>query len=321
VITGSGFPIDATRLPAVRIGEADARVVHASPREIGVIVPGGLPGGRTPVRVEHVPGETVYVETGRLLATDLHLVDSPVFDGSGHLYATYSGTRGERVAASLFRLGADGAREPLPVEILNPTSMAIDRDGRLFVSSRFEATIYAVDPGGAAEVYASDLGVPCGLAFGPDGRLYVGDRSGSILALTKDRQTRVVVTLPPSVAAYHLAFGPDGHLYVTAPTLSSHDVVYRVELGGRVSTLCSGFGRPQGLAFDDRGDLYVVDALAGASGLYRLSLDAPDPVPELVLAGSGLIGVALDPAGGLVVASGQSIYRLDVPLRAPAVRT
>jgi sugar lactone lactonase YvrE len=175
--------------------------------------------------------------------------------------------------------------------------------------------VYRVEPDGAAEVLASDLGVPCGLAWGPDGALYVGDRSGSVLSLSADRQTKVVVTLPPSVAAYHLAFGPDRSLYVTAPTMSTHDAVYRVELNGRVSTVSSGFGRPQGLAFDHQGWLYVVESLAGVSGLYRLRIDVPDAAPEHVLAGVGLIGLAFDPTGGLVMASSQAVYRLDVPLR------
>ena len=73
----------------------------------------------------------------------------------------------------------------------------------------------------------------------------------------------VLATLPPSVAAFHLAFGPDGYLYVTAPTLGTHDAVYRITPDGEVSPFCAGFGRPQGLAFDAAGHLYVVDALAG----------------------------------------------------------
>ena len=54
----------------------------------------------------------------------------------------------------------------------------------------------------------------------------------------------------------------------------------------------SGFGRPQGLAFDSQGALYVVEALAGWSGLYRLR---PDGTAELVVAGPSLVGVAFNP--------------------------
>jgi len=69
------------------------------------------------------------------------------------------------------------------------------------------------------------------------------------------------------------------------------------------------FGRPQGLAFSPDGALHVIDALAGASGLYRFaSLDAE---PELVVSGGSLVGVAFGPAGELVVASNDTVYRFD----------
>jgi hypothetical protein len=59
----------------------------------------------------------------------------------------------------------------------------------------------------------------------------------------------------------------------------------------------------------------VVDALAGASGLYRIDISQPDPAPELVLAAPGLVGLAFDPDGGLVLASEDAVWRLDVDRR------
>jgi hypothetical protein len=71
----------------------------------------------------------------------------------------------------------------------------------------------------------------------------------------------------------------------------------------------TGFGRPQGLAFDPRGDLFVVEALAGVSGLYRLSPGSD--VPELMLAGPNLVGVAFGSNGTVVVCSNDTAYRLS----------
>jgi sugar lactone lactonase YvrE len=191
--------------------------------------------------------------------------------------------------------------------------MAFDAAGRLYVSSRFDGSVYRVDRDGAVTPFATDLGVACGIAFGPDGALYVGDRSGSILRV-RDGAATLLANLPPSVAAFHLAFGPDGHLYVTAPTLSATDCVYRISPEGAVERFAEGFGRPQGIAFDAQGNLYVVDALAGDSGLYRLDRDDSGR-RELVVAGGSLIGLAFDPRGGLVLASSDSAYRFDVPVR------
>ena len=75
-----------------------------------------------------------------------------------------------------------------------------------------------------------------------------------------------------------------------------------------------GFGRPQGLAFDSTGALYVVEALAGHVGLYRLDVTQSRPQPELVLAAPSLVGVAFAPDGGLVVCSNDTVWRLDCQL-------
>jgi sugar lactone lactonase YvrE len=130
-----------------------------------------------------------------------------------------------------------------------------------------------------------------------------------------DKRVDIFATLPPSVAAFHLAFGPDACLYVTAPTFAMHDPVYRITPDRLVETLYDGFGRPQGLAFDSAGLLYVVEALAGSSGLYRLDISRSPVVPELVLSAPALVGVALDPHGGLVLATNDTVWRLDVDVK------
>ncbi len=311
-IHGTGFPVTGDRLPEVRIGERTAQVVCASPTLLGVIVPDEVAGGRLPIRIAGMAGETVFADVGAPVATGIHQVDNPALDAEGTLYLTYSGTRGERVPVSIFRVGPAGTREPFASGIVNPTSMAFDRRGVLHVSSRFDGTVYRVSAHGDVEAFVGDLGIACGLAFGADGTLFVGDRAGTVFAVSPAGETRPFATLPASVAAFHLAIGPDGALYATAPTLSAHDAVYRIDAAGTVDRFCTGFGRPQGLAFDARGDLYVVEALAGASGLYRVQRDRP---PELVLAGPGLVGVAFDSRGGVVVASNDTAWRVAAAVR------
>jgi sugar lactone lactonase YvrE len=156
------------------------------------------------------------------------------------------------------------------------------------------------------------LGVACGIAFAPDGTLFVGDRGGTIFRVGPARRVAPFATLPSSIAAFHLAMGPDACLYATAPTFGTYDRVYRISRDGEVSTVSSDFGRPQGLAVDDQGDVYVVDAVAGGSGLYRLR---EGHARELVLSAPALVGVVLDPRGGLVVSSSDTAYRLDVPVK------
>jgi sugar lactone lactonase YvrE len=309
-IEGTGFPIDQPQLPVVRIGETRARVVYASSTMLAALVPPGLDGGRTTVRIDGVPGETVYLDVAVPFATGLHQVDNPVFDREGNLYVTYSGTRGQQVPVSIFRVLRNGTRETFCTDLVNPTSMAVAPDGSLYVSSRFEGTVYRVGADGKIQPFATDLGVPCGLAFDREGTLFVGDRSGTIFRVSPAGEAARLATLPSSVAAFHLAFGPDDALYVTAPTLAPYDSVFRIDRDGGVTTRYTGFGRPQGIAFDTRGELHVVEALAGASGLYRLPDEGP---PEMVLAGPGLVGVAFDNRSGIVVCSSDTAYRVPLP--------
>ncbi len=310
-ISGSGFPVEP--LPEVRIGGTSARLLRASSQALVSVVPNGLDGGRTAIRVDGVAGETAYIEVGAPLATGLHQVDNPAFDSEGNLYVTFSGARGQESPVSVFVVRPDGSREPFVSGLPNPTSMAFGTDGQLYVSSRFDGSVHRVARDGSVMAFATDLGVACGIAFGPDGALYVGDRSGSILRV-ENGDVSLFATLPASVAAFHLAFGPDQALYVAAPTLSSRDPVYRIPRAGSVEVFHDGFGRPQGLAFDSEGRLYVVDSLAGSSSVYRFVLGQGGG-PEQVVVGGSLIGLAFDPRGGLVLSSSDTAYRLDVPLR------
>lgn len=308
-IDGEGFDVGPGRLPGVTIGGQPVRLARASPSSLVVQIPEGLPGGLQAVAVEGVEGATAFVTVGTMLANGIHQVDSPAFDRGGRLYATLSGGRGQDTPVSVFRIDREGSREALVSGIANATSLAFDAADVLHISSRFEGAVYKVAGDGTFAQRADELGVACGLAFGGDGALYVGDRSGTIFRLPDGgSDPEVFATLPGSIAAFHLAMSPDGILHVTAPTLNSADAVYRVTPDGTASRWAEGFGRPQGLAFDEAGRLHVVDALAGNSGLYRLT---PDGQRDLVVSGLGLIGVAFDPLGGFVVCTSDTIYRFD----------
>ena len=307
VLEGAEFPVDGPRLPEVHIGGADARVVHASSSSLSVIVPGGLDGGPTPIRIEGMTGETLFVDVAAPLATGLHQVDNPVFDRHGNLYVTYSGTRGQQVPVSIFRVRPNGTRETFSSGIVNATSMAIDDRDRLYVSSRFEGTVYRIGADGSFETFATDLGIACGLAFSKSGELFVGDRSGTIFKVDGSGKAEAFATLPSSVAAFHLGIAPDGVIWATAPTLSTYDPIYTVAPDGKVSTVDVRFGRPQGIAFNPNGDPFVVEALAGSSGVYRIARDGST---ELVLTGPSLIGLAFDSFGTMVVCSNETAFRL-----------
>jgi sugar lactone lactonase YvrE len=152
------------------------------------------------------------------------------------------------------------------------------------------------------------MGIATGLAFDSKRNLFVGDRSGTIFKISPDRQIFVFATLEPSIAAYHLAFSPAGELYVSGPTTSSFDRILRIDHQGEVSVFYRGLGRPQGLAFDAGGNLYVAASKGGRRGIVRIT---PGGEADVVLSGSGLVGLALLPTRRAVLTTTNALFSLD----------
>lgn len=308
-IQGSGFDPNRAHSHRVLFADAQARVASVSSDSISVVVPPG--SGQVAVRVEldDAVSEPFDVSLALTVAEELHPVSNPVFDGEGNLFVTFSGSRGQKVPVSIFRIDPKGNVKPFLSEVMNPTGLAFDREGYLYISSRQEGSVYRVSPERDVELVVDELGVATGLAFDPEGILYVGDRQGTIFRIERNGEPRSFCQLPPSIAAYHLAFHPNGDLFVTGPTLSSVDSVYRILSDGKVETFHIGFGRPQGLAFDTDGNLYVAEALAGDSGVYCI---AQDGARSCFISAPPLVGLAFDGNGGVSLAGTSSVFHLDV---------
>jgi hypothetical protein len=304
VVEAGDAPFPADPLPRFSIGSTEVRLSSASSRRLAAVVPPGTGSGLVPLRVND-GGPVDRLEVGVRWADGLHQVDSPAFDRDGNLYVTFSGTRGQSVPVSVFRIRPGAPAEPFASGIVNATSLAFDPFGDLCVSSRFDGAVYRVARDGTIEKVASDLGVACGVAFAPDGTMFVGDRTGTLFRVNAAGRVVPFAILPPSIAAFHLAVGPEEEVYVSGPTLSTRDPIYRVDRRGDVAVYAEGFGRPQGLAVAADGTLYAADSLAGASGVFRV---VPGRRRELMVAGDGVIGLAFHPAGGAAVASGDAVY-------------
>jgi sugar lactone lactonase YvrE len=252
---------------------------------------------------------TVFV--GRKIISDVHPVANPAFHPTdGSLYVTRSGSRGEHVPVSIFRVDSDGAVEEFSGDILNPTGMAFDALGRMYVTSRFDGVVYRVSPVREVVTFAEDLGIATGLAFNSQGRMFVGDRSGTIYRVNEIGGVEKWAEHEPSVSAYHLAFGSDDCLYVTGPTVSSFDAITRFDEDGNASTFYRGLGRPQGMAFDRDGNLYVAASLRGSRGIVRIATDGSDA--ELFVAGMNVVGLAFGPSGEVAVATNEGVYNLPM---------
>ncbi len=307
-ISGSGLRPNELRRPKVQFGEVEASVVVSSDVFLVARVPEGATSGPVVVATDGHVSNGLPVKVGSLIAENLHPVTNPALDFEGNIYTTFSGSRGQKVPVAIFKIDTNYNVKPFVVEMMNATSIAFDRDGQMYVSSRHDGAVYRVAPNGTMTTYAEGMGVATGIAFDREQSLYVGDRNGTIFKISRDQQMFVFATLEPSVSAYHLAFGPRGDLFVTGPTTSSFDKVCKIDPNGTVSTFYKGLGRPQGLAFDMDGNLYVAASLSGKRGIVKIT---PDGKANLEVAGQGLVGLAFAPGRSAILTTTSSVHHLS----------
>jgi hypothetical protein len=309
-IEGKGFA--RKERPKVTIGEVTAPVIVGSDSFVIVRVPENAAAGDLVVASGDTASQIWTCDIGIGIADSLHPVANPAIDSFGNIFTTFSGSRGQKVPVAVYKIDLNYNIRPFVTDMMNATGLAFDHQGLLYVSSRMDGIVYQVTPNGNVSIFVEGMGIATGIAFDHEGNLFVGDRSGTIFKISPTRQIFVFATLEPSISAYHMAFGPGGYLYVTGPTTSSFDTVYRISDHGDVETFYRGLGRPQGLAFDDQGRLYVAASLAGRRGVVRISQDQK---AELFLSGPGIVGLAFTPSKALAVATTNALFRVDVGIK------
>src|SRR6185369_2695713 len=167
-IAGGEVTIDCadfdTRIPhhcGVLVGDEPAQIVALGPRRVLITVPEAK-GGELEVRLRTgtVLSEPARLTVARKLAGDLHPVANPAFDpDDGALFVTRSGSRGEELPVTLFRIDLSGEVSEYSGDIPNPTGIAFGPGGTMYVTSRLEGVVYKVTPFKEAVTFARNLGV------------------------------------------------------------------------------------------------------------------------------------------------------------------
>ncbi len=209
-------------------------ITAASSKKIIVRVPEGLEYEDVEVRISanSFSSEPLKLKVGRKIADNMHIVANPAVDPTdGSIVFTRSGSRGQELPATMFRYQDETVSE-MDVEVMNPTGLAFDSRGRLFVVNRADGEVIQINNDSETVPLATDLGVATGIAFDADENMYIGDRSGTVYKITGLDDALEWANVEPSVSAFHMAFGLDGCLYVAAPGLCSHDVIHRLDKQG-----------------------------------------------------------------------------------------
>jgi sugar lactone lactonase YvrE len=307
-IIGRSLRPPELRRPSVHFGDIEGTVLISSDDFMVARVPEGAASGPVVVSTNGHVSNAHSIEVAAPVADNLHPVANPALDREGNLYVTFSGSRGQKVPVSIFKIDTNYNVKPFLSEMMNATSIAFDREGQMYVSSRHDEAVYKVAPNGTVSTYAEGMGVATGIAFDAAENLYVGDRSGTIFKIARDRQIFVFATLEPSVSAYHIAFGPQGDMFVAGPSTSSFDCVYKVDPHGTVSVFYRGLGRPQGLALDVEGNIYVAASLAGKRGIVKIT---PQGKANLEVSGQGLVGLAFAPGKSAILATNSAVHHIS----------
>src|SRR5579872_5643274 len=164
-IIGSGLRPPELRRPRVQFGEVEGSVLISSDDFLVARVPDGAMTGPVVVSTNGNSSNAHEVKVAVTIAENLHPVTNPALDPEGNIYVTFSGSRGQKVPVAIFKIDTDYAVKPFVSELMNATSIAFDRKGHMYVSSRFDGAVYKVAPNGSMTTYAEGMGVATGIAF------------------------------------------------------------------------------------------------------------------------------------------------------------
>jgi len=292
----------------VLFGEVEAEIVSASEDRIIVRLPESPNALGVSLSIADGVSPVFQFALATRLASGLHPVSNPAIASDGSMITTISGSRGQQVTQPLVRITPGGERIPFACEIMNPTGLAFDKGGQLYISSRHEGAVYRYRDYEQLELVADDLGIACGIAFDSEGNLFVGDRSGRIIKVAPSGEKEEFASLEPSISAYHLAMDASDCLYVTGPTFSLRDPLVRITPDGRKEVVLEGLARPQGMALSPEGDILLAASWKGKKGIFKISPKTRKIVHHIT--GPMLVGIAIL-GRRLVLADNTSLFLIQ----------
>src|SRR5580700_2441020 len=123
-IAGSGLRPQQYQRPRVQCGEGGGGVVIGSDSFLGARVPEGAGSGPVVVATDGHVSNAHTVKGAVPIAENLHPVTNPALDAQGNIYATFSGSRRQKVPVAIFKIDTNYTVKPFVAEMMNATSIA-----------------------------------------------------------------------------------------------------------------------------------------------------------------------------------------------------
>jgi gluconolactonase len=207
---------------------------------------------------------------------------------------------------------------------------SFDRDGNLYMVDIAHGRIFRLTPGGEWQVVTQYDGAPNGLKLHKDGRLFVSDRYNGIMIVDpvsgKVEAFLGPDRLPGFKGPNDLFFASNGDLYFTDQGATGlHDPtgrVFRYSAAGKLDCLIANVPSPNGLVMNpEESELFI--AVTRENSVWRMPFRGDGSAHRVgmfarLAGGWGPDGMAVDKAGNLLVChAGFSALWLFSPLGIP----
>jgi sugar lactone lactonase YvrE len=217
---------------------------------------------------------TIYFQAAKQFRTPLNAVRSLAVDADGVLYAGDSSTR------DVYRFDADAKPRPLTQGTIgNPTALAFDKAGNLFVADLELRKIFRVPKGADLKEEWVDTPAPRGLCFDSEGGLWViANSKQPIVRYDSDRKPEIVLKESPFEFPNQMTIDENGNAFVCDGYAKT---VWKVTRQGNTEAVFRGppFSNPVGIAYRAE-RLWIADPHQRM--VYSLGLD-PSKTPEPII--------------------------------------
>ena len=219
-----------------------------------------------------------------ILADNLNFPEGPAWDSNGNLFVSscYGGYIFEISKDSSFKF-VDSTQKPFKLKQTN--GLTFDKDGNIFACDYGIGAILKISPSGNTEIYASGynnkkFNRPNDLAFAPNGNLYFTDpksygkdKPDGIVYMIKQKTKEVIPAADSICFPNGITFSLDAKKLFVCESAQNRILSFDVDKDGKlrnknVFVELPG-GDPDGIAFDQNGNLYA--AHFGGGNIFVIS--------------------------------------------------